>query len=401
MNPWLTIIGLNQKGIGTLSADAQHALHHAEIVVAAQKYHDYFPELKTERWIWRRPLKRTLDALEKVRGKKVVVLATGDPMWFGVGVSLSKRFLPHEMSIIPGISAFSLVCARLGWSISTTVCITMHGRPINQLVNFLAPHQRLILLSHDQTTPSKIANLLTERGYGSSKMIVFSDMNSLSEKYIEGLAKNNNFLDCSDFNTIAIECSEGEVNSLMPLTIGLPDDVFHHDGQLTKYKIRTLTLSALMPMPNQTLWDIGAGCGSISIEWARYHSTMKSYAIEKNEKRCQFIKENSDSFGLSNIDILSGTAPEILNNLEKPDAIFIGGGLLEKNMIDICWQALKKSGRLVINTVTIESEQEILKIYKNLGGKLSKISIEQPDLLGELTVWRKSMPVTQLTVIKT
>jgi precorrin-6Y C5,15-methyltransferase (decarboxylating) len=318
-------------------------------------------------------------------------------MHYGVGATLSRHISRDEMLVLPQPSSFSLAAARMGWALQDCQCLTVHGRSLDLVHPNLHPGLKLLILSEGGHTPKLLANLLTGRRFGASKMTVLEHMGALTERRLEGIAAAWPHSDCADLNVIAVECQgHGGLSNLA----GLPDDVFHHDGQLTKRDIRAVTLSRLAPEPGQLLWDVGAGCGSISIEWMRTHPSCRAIAVEANAKRQSLIALNKQALGVPGLTIIAGQAPKALTGLEAPDSIFIGGGLTAPDLPKICWEALKPGGRIVINAVTLESQALALRLHQEWGGDLCQLSVSHSDGLGRFHVWRPALPVAILSVVK-
>jgi precorrin-6Y C5,15-methyltransferase (decarboxylating) len=339
--------------------------------------------------------------LTEYRGKKrVTVLASGDPMLHGVGVPLTRDLVATEFRVIPQVSAFSLACARLGWPMAETPLITLVNRPIEQLLRHLCPDQRLVIFSEDGSTPATVARLLTESGYGSSKIDVFENLGGSSERNIRDLAACWLNKQCGKLNLMAVLCVPDTAARPLSLAPGLPDDTFDTDGQLTKREVRAVTLSRLAPLPNQTLWDVGAGTGSIGIEWMRVHPSCSCIAFEAREERAVRIRENAARLGVPTLRVIQGTAPDAFAGLRPPDAIFIGGGVGNDDLFDACWAKLSAAGRLVANAVTLQSEASLVARHTLYGGDLMRMTVSRADLIGSLYGWRQMMPITQWTVIK-
>jgi len=304
------------------------------------------------------------------------------------------------MTIIPTASAFSLVCARLGWALADVETFSLTNRPIASIALGLYPGALLLVLSADRHTPALVAQMLTQRGFGSSLMTVFERMSGDSERRIEGVAAAWNVPDLADLNAIAIAVAGDRKTMIFPRTAGLLDAAYLHDGQLTKREVRAVTLSTLAPIPGELLWDVGAGCGSIAIEWMRSHRGCRAIAIERHPTRLQYIAENASNLGVPSLQIIAGEAPAALVNLPQPDAIFIGGGVTAEAVLETCWNALGEGGRLVVNAVTIESEFKVLQWHSLHGGELIRIGIQRVGAIGSFQGWKPFAPVTQWAVVK-
>jgi precorrin-6Y C5,15-methyltransferase (decarboxylating) len=353
-----------------------------------------------EKKSWASPLSLTLDDVWSRRGRPVVVLATGDPMHFGIGVALAKRVPAEEMAVHPHISAFSLAAARMRWPLAEAECLTIHGRPLDLLTGAVAPGRKLLLLSHDGGSAAEVARRLSDLGYGASELTVLEHMGGARERIYAGRADTWAHPRAADLNTLAVLCRAGDAARPLSLSSGLPDEAFQHDGQLTKREIRAATLSALRPLPGQLLWDVGAGCGSIAIEWLRTHRSLSAIAIESDEGRQALIEANAAALGTPYLKLVKGIAPEAYEGLPDPDAIFIGGGLGGAGIVEGAWERLKSGGRLVVNAVTAEGETQLFACRGKLGGEMTRLQVARLSPVGELHGWRPLMPVTQYWVDK-
>jgi len=397
MSAWLAVIGIGEEGWSGLSGAARGFVETAELVVGGARHLALVPSLAGERLQWKSPLAATLPAVERYRGRRVVVLASGDPLCYGVGALLARRFARDEMIVLPSPSAFSLAAARLLWPLESCRCLSLHGRPLEKLRLHLAPGARLLALSENGTTPASVAQLLRESGWGQSAMSVFEHLGGAKERRCDGLAAAWPEEHVADLNLLALECRVGADARPLSRRAGLPDDAFRHDGQLTKRAIRAATLAALAPLPGELLWDIGAGSGSIAIEWLRSECFMRAIAIERAAPRAAFIAENAAHLGVPEIEIVQQPAPAALEGLPAPDAIFIGGGVGDAAIWDAAWGALKPGGRLVANAVTLDGEAELFRRHRSLGGELTRIAVSRAE---DHRFWRAAMPIAQLFVVK-
>ncbi len=401
VDKWLSVVGIGEDGLSGLSSIARTLLDRAQVVVGGARHLAMLPTDDTrEKLLWASPLQATVDEIIRRQGESICVLASGDPMCHGIGVTLSRRIPIAEMMIIPAASAFSLICARLGWALDAVETFSLTNRPVASIALGLYPGARLLVLSADRHTPIKVAELLTQRGFGSSLMTVFERMGAASERRSEGVAAAWNVPDLADLNAIAIVVAADRETRIFPRTSGLADGAYLHDGQLTKREIRAVTLSTLAPIPGELLWDVGAGCGSIAIEWMRSHRGCRAIAIERHPTRLQYIAENASNLGVSEIQIVAGEAPDALASLPQPDAIFIGGGVTAEALLETCWNALGEGGRLVVNAVTIESELKVLQWHSLHGGELIRIGIQRVGAIGSFQGWKPLAPVTQWAVVK-
>ena len=400
MSVWLNVIGVGEDGLEALPRALQATIERAELIVGGERHLAMAAHARAEKKSWASPLSLTLDDIWSRRGRPVVVLATGDPMHFGIGVSLAKRVPPEEMAIHPHISAFSLAAARMRWSVADTECLTIHGRPLDVLAGAVSPGHKMLLLSHDGTSPAAVARRLTELGYGASEVVVLEHMGGAREHIYAGRADAWTHPRAADLNTLAVLCRASDAAQPLSLSSGLPDDAFQHDGQLTKREIRAATLSTLRPLPGQLLWDVGAGSGSIAIEWLRTHRSLSAVAIEDDEARQALIERNMATLGTPHLKLMKGAAPQAYAGLADPDAIFIGGGLGDAGVVEGAWARLKTGGRLVANAVTAEGEAQLFAWRGKLGGEMTRFSVARLSPVGDLHGWRPLMPVTQYWVDK-
>ncbi|MDB5979564.1 MAG: hypothetical protein JWQ69_579 [Pseudomonas sp.] len=399
MAPWLTVVGIGEEGFKGLGKTARHALLGATQVFGGQRQLDLLPAcIAAERHVWPRPfsLKPVLDQ----RGTPICVLASGDPMLFGVGASLARQVDAEELSVLPSPSSYSLAAARLGWPLQDVVTLSVVARPIAALNAQIHNGLRLLILSNDGGSPALIAGLLRACGYGPSAVTVFEHLGGDAERRVDGSASKWTDQPIAALNVVAIECRATADAPRLSLLAGLPDSAFKHDGQLTKRDVRAITLARLAPTPGELLWDVGAGCGSIGIEWMRAHPSCRTLAIEADEGRQLLIEHNRDALGVPGLQLIRGRAPEALADLETPDAIFIGGGVTRPGVLDDCWQQLRSGGRLVANAVTLQSEATLVVWRELNGGELTRLHVAQAKPLGEFDTWRQALPITLLEAIK-
>jgi len=400
VKPWLAVVGIGEDGVAGLAPVGRALIETAEVLVGGVRHLGMVSQGDAERLVWERPLDRTIEAIAQRRGRNVTVLASGDPLWYGVGVTLARCFPPAEMTIVPQPSAFSLAAARLGWPVADCATITLHGRPLDTLRLHLAPGRRILALSEDGDTPRAVAQLLTGHGWGPSRLAVLAHLGGEREAVVEEEAQGWGERRVAALNTMAITCRSTPGVRALPLIAGLPDDAFEHDGQLTKREVRAATLAALAPLPGETLWDVGAGCGSIAIEWLRAGAGRSAVAIERVPNRAAVIARNANSLGVPELRVINGTAPEALDDLPVPEAIFAGGGIGEPGLLPLLWTRLRPGGRLVANVVTAQGEARLLDWQMSHGGVLTRIAVSRAEPVGPHHVWRSLAPVTQLAVTK-
>ncbi|NUU34088.1 precorrin-6y C5,15-methyltransferase (decarboxylating) subunit CbiE [Pseudomonas sp. C2B4] len=399
MSPWLTVVGIGEDGFKGLGKNARHALLNATRIIGAQRQLDLLPAcIRGERQLWPSPF--TLEPVLARRGDSVCVLASGDPMFFGVGASLARQLSSDEMLILPAPSSCSLAAARMGWPLQDVVTLSVVARPVAALSAQLFSGVRLLVLSNDGRSPAAVAALLRERGFGPSRLTVLEHLGGVAERRIDGIASDWADPTVADLNLIAIDCIAEPNTPRLSRLAGLPDSAFKHDGQLTKRDVRAITLARLAPVPGELLWDVGAGSGSIGIEWMRAHPSCRALAIEADEGRQQLIEHNRDTLGVPGLQLIRGRAPQALGGLERPDAIFIGGGVTREGILDTCWTALKPGGRLIANAVTLQSEMTLMAWRERQGGELTRIHIAQAQPLGDFDTWRQALPITLLDLTK-
>jgi precorrin-6Y C5,15-methyltransferase (decarboxylating) len=400
MTPWLSIVGLGEDGLEGLTPAARTLVESAEVLVGGARHLAMVPEDARERLVWTQPLEHRVEEVAGRRGQRICVLATGDPMSYGIGATLARRVPPREMIVVPAPSAFSLAAAQLGWSLAEVETLTLHGRPLELLHPYVQPDAKLLVLSEDGATPGRVAQLLCERGCGKSRLVVLEHMGGARERVSEGTAADWAAREIADLNTIAVDCVAGPGAALLPRTPGLPDAAFQHDGQLTKREVRAATLAVLAPVPGQRLWDVGAGCGSIAIEWMRAAPRAEAVAVERRQDRLALIAANAAALGAPTLEIVAGEAPGVLGGLARPDAVFLGGGAARDGLFEACWQALGAGGRLVANAVTLEGEQALVSWRERVGGSLTRIAVSRAEPIGGRTGWRPLMAVTQFAVTR-
>ncbi|WP_398433278.1 precorrin-6y C5,15-methyltransferase (decarboxylating) subunit CbiE [Shinella yambaruensis] len=399
--PWLSIVGIGEDGLAGLGDEAKAAIGCAEIVFGGARHLELADAaICGVRHGWLSPFERSVEAVLAARGRPVVVLASGDPFFYGVGVTLSRRIARAEMRVFPAPSAFSLAASRMGWALQDTVCVSLHGRPVDLIRPHLHPGCRILALTSDSDGPAALAALLAESGFGGSALTVLEALGGARERVSHHQAEQFALDGADMLNVCAVEVVAGDGAQVLACTPGLDDGLFEHDGQITKREVRALTLSALAPRRGELLWDIGAGSGSIGIEWMLADPSLRAIAIEGHAERAARIRRNAGRFGVPGLAVVEGAAPEALAGLAAPDAIFIGGGGSEAGVMPAAIDGLKPGGRLVANAVTTEMEAVLLAQHARLGGSLIRIDIARASPVGQMTGWRPAMPVTQWTWAK-
>jgi precorrin-6Y C5,15-methyltransferase (decarboxylating) len=397
-DPWLHVVGIGEDGLDGLTPATRAVVEAAEVILGGDRHHDLSGNITAERLSWPSPFNAMIETIQGLKGRRAVILVTGDPLWFSVGARIGRAIPASEIVYHPQLSAFQLAAARMGWSMPDVETLTVHGRPVEQMIAFIQPDQRLLILTTGSDTPGKIARFLSERGFGQSRMTVLAAMGGEREQRFDGTAESWAH-EVPEFNTLAVECIAAPGAALLPRVPGLPDEMFASDGTMTKQEVRAATLAKLMPMRGALLWDIGAGCGSVGIEWMRAARYARAIGIEPRADRRAMAATNALALGTPGFQIIEGSAPTALADLPAPDAIFIGGGLTA-DVFEAAWSALRPLGRLVANAVTLESEALMLDLYKKHGGQLVKLGVQRADAVGRLTAFRPLMPVTQWSLIK-
>ncbi|HZB56059.1 MAG TPA: precorrin-6y C5,15-methyltransferase (decarboxylating) subunit CbiE [Reyranella sp.] len=395
---WLSIVGIGEDGVEGLSPVAQKLLASAELVVGGKRHLGLAKMLIRGRMLaWPSPIGDALPEIERHSGRPVVVLASGDPFHYGVGDLLLRSIPATEMLCLPNTSAFSLAAARLGWSLQDVALVSLHGRALEGIVRHLQPGARILALSWDGETPAKLATFLTERGMGSSELTVLEAMGGPSERVRSTMAAGFDLTDIAPLNTIALHVTAAADATVLPLTPGLDDTLFEHDGQLTKREVRAVTISALAPRQGELLWDVGLGAGSIAIEWLLRHPSLKAIGIEAEPQRAARANRNAAVLGTPDLQIVQKRAPEAFAGLPSPDAVFLGGGLSNPGLFEAAWTALKPGGRLVANAVSIQSEARLIEYFQRHGGELVRLEVSKAGKAGTggVFVWRAAAPIVQ------
>ena len=396
----MTVVGIGEDGFAGLGRPARRALLDARIVYGGARHLAMLPpRLRAQREAWPQPF--DLSAVLARRGTPVCVLASGDPMLFGVGAVLARQLPAEELNVLPAPSSVSLAAARMGWALQQVKTVSLVGRPLAALNTVMHDGACLLVLSADGNTPAALTTLLIARGYGASRMTVFEHLGGgVHERRIDGRADAWSAGTVAALNLIAVECRADGQALRLPLTPGLPDEAYRNDGQLTKRDMRAITLARLAPAPGELLWDVGAGSGSIGIEWMRTHPDCRAIAIESHPERQAFIEYNREALGVPTLQLVAGRAPAALEGLDTPDAAFIGGGVTVPGVLDTCWARLREGGRLVANAVTVQGEAALSAWHAQHGGTLTRIALSETEPLGRFDTWRPALPVTLLEVCK-
>ncbi|MFV0623328.1 precorrin-6y C5,15-methyltransferase (decarboxylating) subunit CbiE [Sphingomonas sp. ac-8] len=395
--PWLTIVGIGEDGPAGLSAASRDALDRAERVFGASRHLSLLPDLRDRAVVWPVPFDAGLPLLLAERGRPVVMLASGDPFWFGAGSVLTRHLAPAEWVAHPVPGSFALAAARLGWPLEETACLGLHAAPLSRLRSVLASGRQALVLLRDGAAVRDVAQYLDEHGFGASTMSVLEALGGPRERIRSTLACDFALTDVAHPVAVGIDIA-GE-GAVLPAASGLPNEWFEHDGQITKRPVRALTLSALAPRPGELLWDIGAGSGSIGIEWLLTHPSTRAIGFEADPARAARARANASALGVDRLNVIEGTAPAILAEQPLPDAVFVGGGL-SAALLDTLWATLRPGTRLVANAVTLESEALLAERHAAHGGSLLRIELAEAAPLGRRRGWQASYPVVQWSVTR-
>lgn len=398
---WLILIGIGEDGPAGLGDEAKRLIAAAPVVFGGTRHIELMHTLiKGETHSWLSPFEKSIEAVLARRGMSTVVLASGDPFYYGVGATLSRSVPASEMTVIPAPSSFSLAASRLGWPLQDVTVLSLHGRPLDLVRPHLHPGRKILALASDGQGPAGLARLLQESGFGQSTLTVLEALGGLHERVSTQRAADFTLSGINGLNVCGIEVVAGDGARILPLSVGLDDSLFEHDGQITKREIRAMTLSALSPRHGELLWDIGAGSGSIGIEWMLAHPSIRAIAVESSSERAARIRRNAANFGVPGLTVIEGLAPHALAGLPTPDAVFVGGGGSDAGVMDAAIAGLKGGGRLVANAVTTEMEALLLAEHARRGGSLIRIDIARAAPIGSMTGWRPAMPVTQWSWVK-
>ena len=394
-NPWLTIVGIGEDGPAGLSAASHDAIARADWVTGAARHLALLPDLPAAATPWPVPFADGIAPLLARRGSHVVMLVSGDPFWFGAGSVVTRHLSPDEWVAHPAPSTFTLAAARLGWVIEGTVCLGLHAAPFERLRRHLAPSVRAIVLVRDGAAVAALARYLVDCGFAESALWVLEALGGPRERIRETDAASCDFADILHPVAVALEVSGG--GPALTTASGLADDWFAHDGQITKRPVRALTLSALAPRPGELLWDIGAGSGSVAIEWLFAHPATQALAFEADPTRTERARDNAAALGVDRLRVVEGRVPAVLEGQPLPNAVFIGGGLSDA-LLEWLGTTLPRGTRLVANAVTLESEAVLARWHNDRGGNLLRIELADAAPIGTRRGWRSHYPIVQWSV---
>jgi len=398
----VTVVGIGADGWDGLSPTARRSIESAEVLRGSSRQLSLVPAaVAVERVPWPSPMALAVRELPTAHpGRRVVVLASGDPMSSGIGTTLVRWFGAAAVDVVPHPSSVTWACSRMGWSVEETTVVSVVWKPVDLLAAQVTPGRRLLVLGADGTTPGEVARRLTDWGYGASRLTALSQLGGPGERRSTGTAAAWPHAQTDPLTITAVEAvAEPGTVPLAPVP-GLPDEAYRNDGQLTKRDVRAVTLSRLVPLPGQLLWDVGAGAGSIGIEWMRVHPSCRAVAVESDPERVHRIGQNAARLGVPGLQVVHGRAPEALGELPAPDAVFVGGGATVPGVLEDCWDALVPGGRLVVNAVTLESEAVLVHWRERVGGSLTRLQVAHAAPVGGFTGWKPAMPVTIWSVTR-
>ncbi|MFE9042748.1 precorrin-6y C5,15-methyltransferase (decarboxylating) subunit CbiE [Streptomyces sp. NPDC007818] len=399
----ISVVGIGADGWDGLPEGSRRPLRAAEVLLGGPRQLDLLPaaDCPGERIAWPSPLRPAVPGLLAAHaGRRIAVLASGDPSFYGIARTLAETAGPDRLDVRPHPSSVSYACARLGWPLDAVETLSLVARPLDALRAALHPGRRLLLLGEGPETPARVAELLRGAGWGGTRIRVLEQLGGPAERLLDATAADWPHPRTDALHVLALDCLRDPGTLRLGATPGLPDEAYEHDGQLTKRYVRAATLAALAPAPGELLWDVGGGSGSIGVEWMRAHRDCRAIAVEKSPERAARITRNAAALGVPALRVVTGPAPAALAGLPAPDAVFIGGGLTVPGLLDACWDALPAGGRLVANTVTLESEALLAGRHRRHGGELVRLAVSAAVPVGGFTGWRPAMPVTQWSVTK-
>jgi len=392
---WLSVVGLSEAGWPELGEPAREAVLQAELVIGGERHLSHLPTVAgQERAVWPSPIQEGIEWIKRWEGRLVCVLASGDPFWYGIGATLSRHLPPEVMVVHPGPSAFSLAAARLGWPLQELHCHSLVARDPDRLRSRLAPGRRVLVLSNDASSVTTVAQLLNDSGYGASRLYVLEDLGGANERVTDVCVKDPPDWVISDLNTLAIECIVEENVQPVARVPGRPGLDYCHDGQISAPEIRAAVMAHLAPRGGEYLWDLGTGSGAVAVEWLCSDGANRATAVDQREDRLVNVRENARLHGVGHLETLQADIADAIAQLERPDAIFIGGGASGHGVVDQAWRALAHGGRCVATAVTTEGETALLVAQSCHGGHLIRLSIDRTEALGRFNGWRSDRPIT-------
>jgi precorrin-6B C5,15-methyltransferase / cobalt-precorrin-6B C5,C15-methyltransferase len=396
------VVGVGADGWDGLPPAARTAIGAAQVLLGGPRQLALVPDIAgQERLNWPSPLLAGLPRLMAgLQNRSVTVLASGDPLVSGIGTTLINLLGPEHVRVLPAVSSVALAAARMGWPADSYDVITVVGRNPASMLRSLSPGRRLIVLSSDESTPAVVAELLTAAGYGPSTLSVLCDLGGFKEARLNAVAAAFPATAIPRLNLVCVQCVAKPSTVVLPAIGGLPDDAFEHDGQITKRDARASALARLAPVPGQLLWDVGAGAGSVAIEWARTDARCHAIAVERDPVRAARIGRNAARLGVPGVTVVTTSASEGLGRLPPPDAVFVGGGASNPGVLETCWQAMTPGGRMVVHGVTLETENLLIDWHARLAGELIRLSVDRVEPIGSFRGWKPARPIIQWSAVK-
>ncbi|MEQ6885297.1 precorrin-6y C5,15-methyltransferase (decarboxylating) subunit CbiE [Salicola sp. Rm-C-2C1-2] len=392
---WLSVVGLSEDGWTALGDGARAAVIGAEFVIGGQRHLDHLPDVADQqREAWPSPFSQGVERIRQWQGRRVCVLVSGDPFWFGAGATLARTFSPTVMDCHPGSSAFSLAAARLGWALQSVNCHSLVARDPDRLRSALVPGRRLLVLSNDEQSPETVCELLAAGGYGASRVMVLEALGGPEERFTETTAGEGLAQPVARLNTLAIECQVDDPERPMARVPGRPGEAFSHDGQISQPEVRAVVMAQLAPRGGEHLWDLGAGSGAVAVEWLLADPANRATAVERRPERVTNIRDNGRRHGVAHLEAVAGDSIQAMPMLSRPDAVFIGGGASGDGVINSAWSALPAGGRCVATAVTTEGEAALLAAQGQYGGQLTRLSVDRTQPLGRFNGWKADRPIT-------
>lgn len=389
-------MGLGEDGADGLPPASLKALQMAEVIMGAARHLALLPDTDAERVEWPVPFADGIDRLAGFRGRPTVALASGDPFWYGAGSVFARHFAAPEWRALPAPSTFSHAAAQMGWPLETTLCLGLHAAPLTRLKPHLSPGVRALVLLRDGDAVAQLQSWLASEGFGDTQMIVMEALGGPRQRVttLTASAPQQPFA-----HPVCVALHVHGTGPVVTCASGLADAHFDHDGQITKRPVRALTLSALAPRPGELLWDLGAGSGSVSIEWLLSHPTTNAIAVESNPDRAARLQRNAAALGADRLQLRQAPSLDVLDSLATPDAVFIGGGLSQA-LLEALWAVIPQGCRVVANAVTLEAEALLARWHSDQGGDLMRIELAQSKPLGSKRGWASAYPIVQWSAQK-
>ena len=409
----LVIVGIGDDGIGSLPASSAKRIGEAEILFGGDRLLAFFSGHPAEKMAIKSNLKEVAEKIKANLGKRrMAVLASGDPNFYGIARFLVSQLGPEAVQILPNVSAMQLAFARICESWEDADLASCHARPIEGIVELVRRSGKVGLFTDDQNTPSRIARTLREHGIENCAAVVCENLGGEAERItrtdLDGLVDR----EFSPLNVLILrrrpeDRSATEAAGETEWTFGRPEEAFVHRkpklGLITKAEVRMISLGKMSLRSSSVVWDIGAGSGSVSIESGLMANRGRVFAVEKNEEDVGLIRENIERFNARNVSVVHAKAPDGLDALPDPDAVFVGGsGSRMSDILEICWKRLRNPGNLVVNLATIENLAEAYLFFKGRGlrPEMTLVQIGRGSEILDLTRFEALNPVFILHAAK-